>query len=190
MPRAGLSRAAVVDAALAVVDGGGATGFADLTLAAVASRVGVAVPSLYKHVGGLPDLRRGVALVSIADLTAELTAAMAGQRGPAAVRAMATAVRDFAHRTPGRYAATQVATWVHDPASGELRDAGGAAGEAIAASLRELGLPAERTVDAVRVVRAGLHGFIRLELDGGFGMPDDVGASFDYLVATLTNGLR
>ena len=190
MPRAGLNRQAVVDAALAVVDAGGPTGFADLTLAAVAGRCGVAVPSLYKHVGGLPDLRRGVALVSIADLTAALTAATAGQRGPEAVRAMAAAVRGFAHRTPGRYAATQEAMWVSDPESGELRDAGARAVEVIAASLLELGLPAERTVDAVRAVRAGLHGFVRLELDGGFGMPDDVDASFDYLVATLTSGLR
>jgi len=190
VPRAGLNRQAVVDAALAVVDAGGPTGFADLTLSAVASRVGVAVPSLYKHVGGLPDLRRGVSLASITGLTAALTGATAGQRGTDAVRAMAAAVRAFAHRTPGRYAATQVATWALDPELTELRDAGAGAVEVIAASLRELGLPEERTVDAVRAVRAGLHGFIRLELDGGFGMPDDVDASFDYLVTSLTSGLH
>jgi len=43
MPRAGLSTSAVVDTALAVVDGEGADG---LTLAAVAGRHGVAPPSL------------------------------------------------------------------------------------------------------------------------------------------------
>ena len=54
MPRAGLSPRVVVDLALEVVDDGGPSGWADLGLSAVAHRAGVAVPSLYKHVDGLP----------------------------------------------------------------------------------------------------------------------------------------
>ncbi|KGM16595.1 hypothetical protein N867_18195, partial [Actinotalea fermentans ATCC 43279 = JCM 9966 = DSM 3133] len=61
MPRAGLNRAAVVDLAQAVADEAGPGGFDGLTLAAVAARAGVAVPSLYKHVDGLVDLRRELA---------------------------------------------------------------------------------------------------------------------------------
>lgn len=189
MPRAGLNRDAVVEAALAVVDAGGPTGFADLTLAAVAARVGVAVPSLYKHVGGLPDLRRGVAAVSVDGLTDALAAATAGRSGPAAVRAMAAAVRAFARATPGRYAATQGPTWAGDPDAADLRAAGARTVAVVAASLQQLELPADRTVDAVRAVRAAVHGFVTLELGGGFGLPDDVDASFDYLVSTVVAGL-
>ena len=61
MPRVGLSPQAVVDLALAVVDEGGPSGWAELGLSAVAHRAGVAVPSLYKHVDGLPALRSAVA---------------------------------------------------------------------------------------------------------------------------------
>jgi len=173
-----------------VVDGGGPTGFADLTLAAVAARVKVAVPSLYKHVHGLPDLRRGVVLVCVEDLADALTAATAGLEGPTAVRAAAGAVRAFARATPGRYAATQRAEWAHDPAAADIRAAAARTVDVIAVSLRPLGLPAGRTIDAVRAVRAAVHGFVVLELEGGFGLPDDVDVSFDYLVTTVITGLR
>src|SRR5947209_16159996 len=40
-------------------------GFARLSLAAVAGEAGVAVPSLYKHVESLADLKRGVARIAV-----------------------------------------------------------------------------------------------------------------------------
>jgi len=59
----------------------------------------------------------------------------------------------------------------------------------VAHAVEELGLPADRWVDQVRAVRAGVHGFVELELGGGFGMPEDVDASFRYLVDALVRGL-
>ena len=65
MPRAGLSTASVVDAAVELVD---ERRRGVLTLAAVASRTGVATPSLYKHVRNLEALQQKVS----ARVTAEL----------------------------------------------------------------------------------------------------------------------
>ena len=198
MPRAGLSRDAVVHLALAVVD---ADGFPGLTLAAVAARAGVAVPSLYKHVAGLPDLRREVALRCVDELNDRLMEAAtaaggadtvgAGSGGAAAeqVRAMARAVRTFALARPGRYLATQGAAWARDPAAAELHAAGKRTIAVIAGALAPLGLPERGTVDAVRAVRALVHGFVVLELDGGFGLPDDVSASFERAVDVMVAGL-
>lgn len=188
MPRAGLSPDAVVDLALAVVDDGGPRGYEDLTLAAVAARAGVAVPSLYKHVAGLPALRREVARVCIDDFTAELERARDRDAdGPDALRAMAAAVRSYAHRFPGRYAAVQGAGWRDDPDALAVREAGARSVRVISDALAAAG--ADTSVDAVRSFRAALHGFVRLELDGGFGMPDDVDASFDHLVVLMVHGL-
>ena len=44
-------------------------------------------------------------------------------------------------------------------------------------------------VHAVRTVRSALHGFVALEAAGGFGLPVDLEASFDRLVATIAAGL-
>lgn len=189
MPRAGLSRRAVVDLALAVVDDGGPDGFAELTLAAVAGRAGVAVPSLYKHVGGLPDLRREVAVRALEEFGEHVLAAVAESTGGAAIRAVGHAVRDYARRHPGRYAAVQAAPTLGG--DGRLEAAATAAVRVLASALG----PGEPTgadddaVHVVRAVRAAVHGFVDLELRGGFGMPQDRDASFARLLDVLAAGL-
>ncbi|MHB1491474.1 MAG: WHG domain-containing protein [Cellulomonas sp.] len=194
MARAGLSRQAVVDLALAVVDDAGSRGFEDLTLSAVAARAGVAVPSLYKHIGGLPELRRAVARSCVSELaevieTAVASAVPEAQPGAAELRAAANAVRFFARRTPGRYDASQGSSWAQDPDAVEVQQAGARSVTAIAEILAQFDVAPDHLIDAVRAVRAALHGFVVLELDGGFGMPEDVDASFQFLVDALVRSL-
>lgn len=188
MPRVGLTRPAVVAAALELVDAGGASGFERLTLAGVAERVGVAVPSLYKHVGGLDDLRRGVALEAVLALRGVITEDAVGRAGAEALRAVARGIRSFASEHPGWYAAVQVA-----PTLGTDDRLGAAAAstvDAIAAVLRGFDLPDARTVDAVRLVRSAVHGFVAIEQSGGFGLPNDLDRSFDVLVDAAIAGVE
>lgn len=180
MPRAGLSREAVVRLALELVDDGGPDGFAQLTLAKVASRAGVATPSLYKHVGSLAALRREVSVVAVRELTAAGAAATVGRSGADAVRALAHAWRAYAVAHPGRYAATQV---------GPDREAAAESVQVAAAALRGFALPDEHLVDAVRAARSAVHGFVMLELGGGFRLPHDLDRSFDVLVDMLVAGV-
>ncbi len=189
MPRAGLSRSAVTEIALELVDAGGPTGFDTLTLAAVASKAGVAVPSLYKHVGSLADLRRLVATESVSELTRLLAGATIGRSGPEALRAAADALRSFAHAHPGRYAASQVAANLSDPADAQLAARGAETVAVLAGALRGFELPTDLTTDAIRVLRSGIHGFVVLELGGGFGLPDDLDRSFVLLVDALIAGI-
>ena len=44
-------------------------------------------------------------------------------------------------------------------------------------------------IDAIRALRAALHGFVTLETSGGFGLPADIDRSFDRLVQGLTTAL-
>ncbi|WP_175338473.1 TetR-like C-terminal domain-containing protein [Leifsonia sp. C5G2] len=190
MPRAGLTRAAVTAVAIDLVDEGGTAGFDRLTLAAVAGRAGVAVPSLYKHVSSIDDLRRLLATESLAELTRVLAAATIGRAGPEAVRAAADAMRDFARRHPGRYAATQVAPHGSDPADGELVARAEETIAVLAGVLRGFGLPDDELVDAIRMLRSAVHGFVTLELGGGFGLPDDLDRSYAVLVDGVTAGIE
>lgn len=190
MARAGLSHDAVVRIAVDLVDAGGPTGFANLTLAKVAAQAGVATPSLYKHVGSLAALRREVAVVSVEDYTRALTDATVGLAGPDAVAALAHATRRFARTHPGRYAAVQVAPDPDDPVDAVLSAAAGRSVQVVAAVLRGFDLPEDRTIDAIRSVRASLHGFVALELGGGYRLPDDLDESFDVHVRMLLAGLE
>jgi AcrR family transcriptional regulator len=175
--------------ALEVVDAGGPTGFADLTLAKVAARAGVAAPSLYKHVGSLADLRREVTVIAVRELTAAGTSATVGRAGADALHALAEAWRRYAHAHPGRYAATQIGADPDDPADAVHRAAGEESVRTIVSVLRGFGLPDERVIDAVRAVRAGVHGFVALELGAGFRMREDVDQSFTVLLDMLVAGV-
>jgi hypothetical protein len=99
---------------------------------------------------------------------------------------MAHAMRRFARTCPGRYAAAQRA-YPDDP---EIAAAGGRVIAVFVAVLRGWDLEGDEAIHAVRVVRSALHGFVALELNGGFGMALDLDASFDRLVDVLARGLE
>lgn len=182
MPRAGLTREAVVAEAARIAD---EVGFERLTLAAVAERFGVAVPSLYKHVDGLPALRRDLTVLAIGELGAELDAAV--RETEDGVPAIATAYRGFARSHPGRYAATIRAA---DPGDAEAAAASDAVLRTVLSVLSAYGLSGADAIDATRALRAALHGYVTLEAAGGFGLPQDVDRSFDRLVDILDAALR
>ncbi len=189
MPRVGLNRERVVDVALDVVDVGGRTGFGDLTLAAVASAAGVSTPSLYKHVASLASLRRDIAVRAVEELVRATARATVGRSGPDAIRALGHAIRDYARAHPGRYAATQVAADPDDPEDAPLAAAGADAVAVLGAVVAGAGVPQDRLVDAVRILRSAVHGFVTLELDLGFRLPDDLDTSFDALLDVVVAGL-
>lgn len=182
MPRAGLSTTAVVDAALAVVDEGG---LGALTLAAVAQRTGVATPSLYKHVAGLPDLRVLLGVRVLEDMADRFTKAVLGRSGDDAVTALMHTYRAYVHQHPARYAAMPLDP-LHDPA---LAAAGGKLLEVVLAALRGYGLTDSETIHATRCLRSIAHGFTSLEANGGFGLPEDLDETYDQLIAVVLAGL-
>lgn len=178
-PRTRLSTASVVDAAIELVD---QQGRGALTLAAVAKRTGVATPSLYKHVRSLESLRQKVSARATGELAHVLSTAVAGRSGQEALRWVAHAYRDYALAHPGRYSMTQHVPDAQDP---EHLAAGEQAVNAMVAALRGYGLDGDDAIDATRVTRSALHGFVSLQVDDGFGLPQDVGRSFERLISAL-----
>lgn len=183
MPRAGLSRDAVVDHALEILDAEGMTG---LTLTAVARRAGVAVPSLYKHVDGLPALRRLVALRVYEQTTARVGAAVMGRSGEDAMGAFLEEYRAAAREHPYRMALIE--RDLDD--SPEARKAAAALVEVAYAVVRGFGLNGDDQIHAVRVLRAAVNGFASLESGSGYQLPTPIDDSFAFLTRLLTVGLR
>lgn len=183
MPRAGLSPDVVVAEAIAYVD---TEGSGALTLAALAKRFGVAVPSLYKHVGGLDDLHARLAGVAARDLGSALRRAATGKAGRDALAAAATAYRDYAQAHPGCYdylLRARPDDAEHAAASQEILDV-------LYALFDGYGItPDEPSVDAARFVRSALHGFVALEHAGGFAMARSVDRSFKRLVDAVHTAL-
>jgi AcrR family transcriptional regulator len=165
VPRRGLDRAQVVDAAVAIAD---ADALEAVTLSRVAAALGVKPPSLYNHVDGRDALVRAIALRALGELTDALRRAATGRAGTDALAAVARAQLAYARAHPGRYAATAAE-----------------AVEVLTAALAGLELEDDDAVHAIRALRSAVHGFAAIEAAGGFALGVDRDASFDYLVAKL-----
>ncbi|MEV1009192.1 TetR/AcrR family transcriptional regulator [Streptomyces sp. NPDC049881] len=162
MVRAGLTPARLTAAAAELAD---EQGIDKVTLSALARRFGVKDASLYAHVRNVRDLHVRVAMAASAELNDRIAAAVAGRAGKDALTAFADAYRDYALAHPGRYAATQLRITpeeITDTAE-LLRSV-----ELTYGMLRAYGLTEPDLTDAGRLLRSAFHGFIHLELGGGF----------------------
>ncbi|XRQ08778.1 TetR/AcrR family transcriptional regulator, partial [Actinomadura welshii] len=185
MARAGLDPAAVVAAGAALAD---EVGIADLTMGALAERLGVRTPSLYKHVGGQDDLHRRIAALALHEAADAVGAAVRGYAGRDALAAAARAFRAFVLEHPGRYAATigMEPSGPDDPLTGaSLRLL-----DAFTGVLHGYDI-AEPDVDhALRTLRSLCHGFATLQSAGGFQWSTDIDESFEWLITFADRGLR
>lgn len=158
-------------------------GLSSLTLAALAQRLKVRQPSLYKHIAGMDGLQRSIGLRAKNELAGVLGRAAVGRARGDAIVSMSNAYRAWALEHPGRYAATQRA-----PVPGDAEDESASSNVVRVAFdvMAGYALRDDEAVDAIRALRAALHGFVTLEAGDGFGLPVDVDRSFDRLVAGLT----
>jgi AcrR family transcriptional regulator len=179
MPRAGVTHERVVAEAAAVAD---EVGLERLTLAAIAQRLGVTQPSLYKHVGGLNALKRDLAVLGVRELTAALSTAAVGRARSDALYAIANAYRDYAKTHPGRSAAA-----VRAPAPDDTEHVAVSqdAAAVLFAALEGYDITGEDAIDASRSLRVAMHGFVSLEAAGGFGLPRSVDATYARLIGSL-----
>jgi AcrR family transcriptional regulator len=178
----GLDHDAVVAAAGELVD---EEGVEALTLARLASRLGIRSQSLYAHVDGLDGLLRDLALDSVRRLGDALRSSVIGRSGRDALTAIADAYWDFARAHPGRYAAT-----IRDPGDDdELRAANLRAAEALSRVLESFGLEGTDEVHAHRAVWSGIHGFLTLDHAGVLRRPAPVRESYRRMIELFAAGL-
>jgi AcrR family transcriptional regulator len=169
----GLTVEQVVVAAAGIAD---RDGLDALSLASLASMLEVRSPSLYNHVDGLAGLRRQLTLHASSLLTAELAGCVVGLEGTEALTAIAEQLRSFAHRHPGLYNSLLPA-----PTPDEDPEVAAALREpvtVVASVLDGIDIDPTAVIPLVRALRASVHGFVDLELRGGFGLPDDIDDSF------------
>jgi AcrR family transcriptional regulator len=171
--KVGLTLEQIVAAAAEIAD---RDGLQTLSIASVASKLGVRSPSLYNYVEGLAGLRRQLTLHASNLLTAELADSIDGLEATEALRVIAVQMRSFAHRHPGLNDSLLPApTPDEDP---EVAAALAESVTVVATVLTGMGIDPIAVIPLIRALRASVHGFVDLELRGGFGLPDDIDDSF------------
>jgi AcrR family transcriptional regulator len=151
-----------------------AEGPSRLTMQAVAKRVGVRAPSLYKRVRDRDALLGLVAATNIDELGQRLAASEATMTG------LAHTYRAFAHERPEGFrlilstgAEPEALARAADPV---LRVAAELAGSA-------------KALEAARLVTAWATGFITMELAGAFRLGGDLELAFEFGLARLSVAL-
>jgi len=182
--RPGLDRQSVIVAAAEIAD---AEGLGNVTLAAVADRLGVRKPSLYNHINGLPELKRELAIWGTNQLTAAIREAAIGKAKKDAISAIAAAYRAFAHQRPGLYRAI-VAT--PDRNCPGMQTAIANMMAVLKTVLTPYHLTDEDKTHAVRGLRSLMHGFVSLEAAGWFASSVDREESYNQLIATFICGVE
>ncbi|MER6267521.1 WHG domain-containing protein [Streptomyces sp900105755] len=161
MARAGLSTERLVRAGAELAD---EAGFDQVTVSALARRFDVKVASLYSHVKSSQDLKTRIALLALEELADRAADALAGRAGKDALVAFADVYRDYARAHPGRYTAARLRL---DPETAAA-SAGVRHSQMTRAILRGYDLAEPDETHAVRLLGSVFHGYVDLELSGGF----------------------
>jgi len=180
----GLTLEQVVEAAAEIAD---RDGLDALSLASVATTLGVRSPSLYSHVDGLAGLRRQLSIHASGLLATELTDCVDGLESTQALRAIAQQLRSFARRHPGLYD-----SFLPAPAPEQDPEVAAALAQptrVVGSVLADMGNDPITMVPLMRALRASVHGFVDLELRGGFGLPDDIDDSFTTTVDLVIDAI-
>lgn len=178
------SREAIVAAARAILE---EEGLDRVLMSAVAERVGVRGPSLYKHVADRSALIRAVGDAVTADLHVTLDRAMSTGDPAADLRALANAYRAFVHANPNGYGLL----FAHlepdlQPDAAAVADLGR---PIVAAVARYMGGDGPEPLEAGRTIVAWAHGFVSMELAGGFRLGGDLDAAYATGIDLILGGI-
>lgn len=184
MVRVGLTAERLTRAGAELAD---EVGFEQVTVSALARRFDVKVASLYSHLKNSQDLKTRIALFALEELADRVAAALAGRAGKDALAAFADAYRDYARLHPGRYDAARLRL---DPQTAAA-SAGVRHAQMTRAILRGYDLAEPDQTHAVRMLGSVFHGYVSLELGGGFSHTSvDPQESWDWIVDSLDVMLR
>lgn len=186
-PRSNLTKEIVVQAAADLLN---SEGLDALSLHRLAEKLGIRTPSLYNHVDGLPGLMRELSILNARNLAERLSDAAIGQSGPAAVMSIMQAYRVYIKEFTGLYLSTLRASGMQEEVNRELQEQEARNVKVALAVMSSFGLHGDDGIHAVRALRSLVHGFVTLEVSGGFGMPLDLDESFHRLVELFIAGLQ
>ena len=184
MARAGLTAQRLTDVGADLAD---EIGFDQVTVSELARRLDVKVASLYSHVKNSHDLKTRIALLALEELADKGTTALAGRAGKDALTALADVYRDYARAHPGRYAAAQMRLSPEAAAA----SAGVRHAQMTRAVLRGYDVTEPDQTHAVRLLGSTFHGYISLEMGGGFShSAPDTEETWTWVLDALDTLLR
>ena len=148
-----------------------------MTLARLARELGRHATSMYAHVTGLDDLRKGISLLAATELADRVWSAAIGRAGADALAAIAVEYRSYAAAYPGRTASLSAI----DRSDPDFAARMARLHEPLAATFRSFGLGEEQCSSAHQIFGATINGLVNT---GGAEEMDQAVALFVVALST------
>ncbi|MDK2808082.1 MAG: hypothetical protein PWP24_816 [Clostridiales bacterium] len=184
MPRKGLSKEYLVEAAMQYI---AAHGYHAFSMHNLAKEIGVKTSSLYNHTEGVTSLLASVGEKVIEELNGNLQEAAQGKSGKEALLAVAMAYREYAKKQPELYQMTLLIPEINNDeltAKSKILVAG------LYHLLDDYRLSKEEQTHFARIFRSSMHGFVSLEQAGYFQCNYPAKKSYITMVEELFLGLE
>ncbi|MCH5585357.1 TetR/AcrR family transcriptional regulator [Shimazuella sp. AN120528] len=184
MPRVGLDQSKIIHAAIELAND---QGLEQVTIAALAKKLGVRPPSLYNHFSSLIEIRTKIAREGMQKLEDTLIRSVAGKSGEEAILSFSKQYLTFANANPGLYEATIQPMNVPDNV---VADTSKNMIDLLVQLLSAFSLTEQESLHLVRGLRSIVHGFASLQRAGGFQMNFKVEDSLLYTIKLLCDGMK
>ncbi len=185
MPRMGLNRQAVVNAAIQLLE---ERGYQNFSMRELADSLQIKTASLYNHVENMEALYLEIGHYAIFELSQKQLLAIKDKKRDDAVRALASSYYDFAKQHPELY---KIIMSFPILKNNSLMNAAGNIVNLIITVLSDYKLSLEQKKHLQRVLRSIMHGFISQEDSGCFRhFPVNVSQSFRIAIDCFLYGLH
>ncbi len=183
MPRAGLTREKVIEAAARLAN---ENGLGYVTISTLAAHLKIKKPSLYNHIESQDDILRSIMVYGWTHGIEPIAARIQAQDAHVALKEYARFFYKYALENPGIFEAM---LWYNKYQSEELVQATEKLYEFFFAQTDKLKISRENANHLLRTYRAFLEGFALLVIHKSFGNPISIEESFELSLDVLVKGM-
>jgi len=162
-------------------------GLKALTIAQLAKEFQVKPPSLYKHIKNLKEIIDELGILFMKEIIEVIQKNSFALSGEDVLKEVCRTYRAYSIINPGLYQSMQL---THVKRRTEYQTVALTLIDLIRRVIEPYKVKKKNQIHAIRNLRCILHGFIDLEIQQGFGMPDDLEKSFELSVEAYILSLK
>lgn len=178
-----VNKAAVLQAASEIAD---EQGLNNVSLKAIAEKLGIKTPSLYNHINSLDDLLRDIAHTGMLAMNSRMTQVSIGSVGDAAIKKVGVEYLNYMIEHPGIYETIQWATWHGTEETARIYND---YINLLKVLLRSCNIQEDHIEEALNLITAVFHGYTTLQLRYAFSEPEKVRNQLLDAIDTVLKGI-
>jgi AcrR family transcriptional regulator len=179
-----VTKNAVIQAASDIAD---KEGLNRVSLKAVSEKLNIRTPSLYNHIAGLDDMLLEVAHSGMRIMNDQMTQAVIGKHGDAALKSLGIAYLNYVTVHPGIYETIQ---WAHWHGNDETSVISGNYRSLMRKLVLSCSFKTKKNDEILELFMSMLHGYSSMQLGKGLSDPESAVQGIAYSIEIVLSGLH